>query len=289
MEKKFGRLPIYKGDWTDGIVAEEKWRYTYKGSEFQSLINDNILPPLDENGDLNTGWKLISRGIEALDEVPIPGSKNPVESGALYEAFKEVSDKIDSLAAGVKIAIAVSPTVIYKNIATNVTLTGTMSNGVPSKMQLFDSADPEHPLKTTESSPIVHTIENLVLNTNSKSYAVKGVVNGLELNSSVNLNARYPIKYGFGANAAAVEINDSNKYEPTTTAAHTYEKTAQADGVYFFILVPSDISGLSRFTMGGAPFVMETLEPQTMHDIVYKVYRSGNTYNSGTKLTVVAS
>jgi hypothetical protein len=109
----------------------------------------------------------------------------------------------------------------------------------------------------------------------------------MTLNKQASISARYPIYYGFAASAAALAV-DANRYAATTTAAHTYEKTASADGQHFYILVPSDISALSNFTMGGAPFVM-TSSTQTINGISYKVYTSGSVFNSGAKVTVTAS
>lgn len=63
--KIFGRLPIYKGDWTEESIVKSKFRFTYKGSEFQSTIDENTLPPLDENDNLNPGWQCISNGTDA--------------------------------------------------------------------------------------------------------------------------------------------------------------------------------------------------------------------------------
>lgn len=64
MEKKFGRIPYYKGEWTTGTVAMHKWRYTYHGSEFQSNIDNNTNPPTDNVGNINSGWSIISRGLD---------------------------------------------------------------------------------------------------------------------------------------------------------------------------------------------------------------------------------
>lgn len=64
MEKKFGRIPYYKGEWTTGTVAMHKWRYTYHGSEFQNNIDNNTNPPTDNVGNINSGWSIISRGLD---------------------------------------------------------------------------------------------------------------------------------------------------------------------------------------------------------------------------------
>lgn len=89
MEKKFGRLPYYKGDWTVGTVAMHKWRYTYKGSELQSLIDNNVLPPIDDNENVNTGWKMISQGHDVVQQKG--------QSTIAVMSQKAVTDELDSM------------------------------------------------------------------------------------------------------------------------------------------------------------------------------------------------
>ena len=199
------------------------------------------------------------------------------------DELDNTAQKIALLYAKVDVTITASPGTIYKNEATQVTLTGSMVNGEPTAMKIMDG---DVVLATGDSSPLV-TTQNVTIDTNSHNYTVVGTVMGLDIPNKVVVNARYPIYYGFAASASALAVN-ANRYSPTTTAAHTYEKTASTSGQHFYILVPSDISPLTKFTMGGAPFVMES-STQTINGITYKVYTSGNTYNSGTKLTVVAS
>ncbi len=198
-------------------------------------------------------------------------------------SINDLNDKIAALAAGVNITLSVNPTVIYKGVATSVTLTGTMINGTPSEMKLMDGSTV---LATSSSSPITKSV-SLNITANSKTYKVIGTINGMTFEKEASVSARYPIYYGFAALASDL-ADVSNRYSPTTTAAHTYEKTCSVDGYHFHILVPSDISALSSFTMGGAPFVMNS-STETIGGITYKVYTSGYAYNNGTKLTVVAS
>jgi hypothetical protein len=54
-------------------------------------------------------------------------------------------------------------------------------------------------------------------------------------------------------------------------------------------MVPYDISDVSTFTMGGAPFVMNDVNTVWIDSIQYKIHESANTYNTGTTLTVIAS
>lgn len=63
--KIFGRIPTYRGDWSEGVPVKEKFRFTYRGSEFQALRDGLTIPPLNDNNELNEGWIVISNGTEA--------------------------------------------------------------------------------------------------------------------------------------------------------------------------------------------------------------------------------
>lgn len=95
-----------------------------------------------------------------------------------------------------------------------------------------------------------------------------------------------PVYLGFGTSEADVAIA-ANKLEPRTSATGVYEKTSPTDDVNFIILVPKTLEGLSSFTMGGAPFVMET-SSVVINGKDYYMYKSGGVYMSGTTVRVLA-
>lgn len=96
-----------------------------------------------------------------------------------------------------------------------------------------------------------------------------------------------PIYFGFGTSEVDVAIA-GNKLGPRTSAAGVYEKTSANDNVNFIILVPKTLPGLSSFTMGGAPFVMNT-SSVVINNHDYYMYKSGGIYMSGTEVKVQAS
>ena len=65
MKKTFGKIPIYKGDWSKGVTVKEKFRFTYRGSEFQALRDGLTTAPLNDSDILNDGWIYISNGTDA--------------------------------------------------------------------------------------------------------------------------------------------------------------------------------------------------------------------------------
>lgn len=238
---------------------------------------------LQKNGDGTTAWNSLPYMKVECESSTGNSETKPMSQKAVTDELNTLDSKVEALAAGLDVTLSFSPNIIYKGVSTPVTLTGTMLHGTPSEMKLMDGSTV---LQTSQTSPITKSL-NLNISENSKTYKVVGTSDGVTVAKEAIVSARYPIYYGFAASAAALAV-DANRYSPTTSAAHTYEKTAAADGQHFYILVPSDISALSNFSMGGAPFVM-TSSTATINGVTYKVYTSGNTYNSGTKLTVVAS
>lgn len=95
-----------------------------------------------------------------------------------------------------------------------------------------------------------------------------------------------PIYYGFGTTETDIAIA-ANKLSPRLSASGTYAKTSAKDDVNFIILAPKTLPKLNNFTMGGAPFVMETTSV-TINGKDYYMYKSGAVYMNGTTLNVQA-
>ena len=95
-----------------------------------------------------------------------------------------------------------------------------------------------------------------------------------------------PIYYGFGTKETDIAIA-ANKLSPRLSASGTYAKTSAKDDVSFIILAPKTLPKLNNFTMGGAPFVMET-SSVVINGKDYYMYKSGGVYMSGTTLRVLA-
>ena len=96
-----------------------------------------------------------------------------------------------------------------------------------------------------------------------------------------------PIYYGFGTTETDIAIV-ANKLSPRLSAIGTYAKTSAKDDVNFIILAPKTLPKLTNFTMGGAPFVMET-SSVTINGKDYYMYKSGAIYMTGTTLNVQAN
>lgn len=96
-----------------------------------------------------------------------------------------------------------------------------------------------------------------------------------------------PIYYGFGTTETDIAIA-ANKLSPRLSASGTYAKTSAKDDVSFIILAPKTLPKLTNFTMGGAPFVMETTSV-TINGKDYYMYKSGAIYMNGATLNVQAN
>lgn len=96
-----------------------------------------------------------------------------------------------------------------------------------------------------------------------------------------------PIYYGFGTKETDIAIA-ANKLSPRLSASGTYAKTSAKDDVNFIILAPKTLPKLTNFTMGGAPFVMET-SFVTINGKDYYMYKSGAIYMNGATLNVQAN
>lgn len=195
----------------------------------------------------------------------------------------DLQAQIDALATGAKVTLTASPATIYKNTNTTVTLTASITNLPTSTITIFDG---DNVLITNDNVTTVSTTQTVNLLTTTKQYRAKAVNGNLALFATYTINARYPIYYGFGSSYTGI----SNKLSARTSALGNYPKcTATANNQHFYIIVPPDISAISQFTMGGAPYVMN-MTNRTIGGISnYKVYESGAVYNTGAEVTVTAS
>lgn len=205
------------------------------------------------------------------------------EHEAAQEKYEETTDaKLLVLSLGAKTTLAISPNVIYKGVETGVTLKASINiddaidNLILYRGQQQITSSKEHtlshPVKVSTSSDIQFRAE-----THYK---------GLILPASATLYARHPIYCGFGSSVADVK-NDAHKLSARTSAAGTYKASSTKNSQRYYILVPSDIGALSSFTMGGAPYVMNSRK-EAIDGIEYKVYESGAVYDVNAEVNITA-
>ncbi|MBQ2950825.1 MAG: hypothetical protein IJE12_07260 [Prevotella sp.] len=239
-------------------------------------------------GDGVHNWRdLVYRGLPCVQQKGT-STTTPMSQKAVTDELTEMQAEIDALVAGAKMAVTVSPACIYKNAATEVTITATVSNVTPSEISIREDSQSGTVIATNTDARSVSIRKTYTLNDNQKSFFGLSTYKSININGSVNLQARYPIFYGFGRTAADIAVSGSRLSARTSATGSYPSVTAAEDGVNYYILVPTDIPALSSFTMGGAPYVM-TSTTETIEGVTYRVYKSGAIYNTGAVVQVVAS
>lgn len=214
-----------------------------------------------------------------------------------YYATKEeqnnLANQLQAISAGLKVAASISPTVIYKNTATNVTISGTVKNNsgniTASEIVIKSGSTILKSATNTASTSITKSV-TAGSSENTISYIITATASGLPLSTTVNLNARHPVYYGMGTSATNVKANGAKASARTTAVSNTtYDATADANNVRFYLLVPSDVTRPTSFTMGGAPVDMVIPSSTTTIDgIAYYVFYTNATYNSGGNVQIKA-
>lgn len=247
--------------------------------EVEELAEGDVVPLVRESGG-STGYmkapvELFGGGgggsVIIVNDLTTGGTTKALSA----EMGKTLKGMVDAISTGAVLTVSFSYPTAYKG--ESVTVTASLSKVIPQTITLDGTS-------AQNQSSISKTV---TATDSSKTYTATATYNGILMEGTGTLDARNKIYYGFGATASAVGI-DANKYARTTTAVHTYSGTASANGQYFFILVPSDITDVSTFTMGGGPFAMDAVTTTTIGGVTYYVHKSANGYNSGTTLNVKA-
>lgn len=204
---------------------------------------------------------------------------------AMNDKITELEGKLLVFESGAKLSLSISPSVIYKNTATNVTVTGKLNSSV----ELGDVALQLNGFAqiATGTNTVTKT-ESINDSNNTKTFTLKANVKGVQLTTSASLQLRNAIYCGFGSTANNV-IKVLNRLSARTSASGIYGGTNTiGDNKHYIICVPNDIPALNNFTMGGAPYVMNHTT-QTINEITYNIYTSGATYNNQALVEIIAS
>lgn len=213
--------------------------------------------------------------------------KNKPDFTALANRVTELEGKLLVLQTGAKVTTTVNPATIYKGVATNVTVTGTFSatdsSLTPTSIEIKQGSTS---VVSATNAKTTSKVVSLNTTTNTTAYTTNATVNGVALTHTVNVNARYPIYYGFSTSVpTTAAFTGSTKVGATTTASREYSGTCSANSSHFYVLIPSDITVPTTFTMGGAPFVMNK-STATLGGVSYTILESGSIYNNGATVNV---
>ena len=221
-------------------------------------------------------------------------NKYPVQLDSNKNAYvnvTELGNQIKALAAGLVLNLTASPTTIYKNESKSITLTATVKDtagNVNATSIVIKDGSTE--LKSASNTYTTNVSKSITTNNNTYTFTATAVVNGMTLNKNVSISARNAVYYGMGTSATNVKANGTKASARTTAVSNTtYDATASADNVRFYLLVPSDVTRPTSFTMGGAPVDMVIPSSTTTIDgIAYYVFYTNATYNSGGDVQIKA-
>ena len=301
MKRTFGKIPIYKGDWSEGVTVKEKFRFTYRGSEFQALRDGLTTAPLNDSDQLNDGWIYISNGTDAYraaekiqanaNDIANLKSADVVHDSRIIELEKSQFPLVVTLDlsntlleyTGEDQTVSASYTVKHKGVLKLPKTLSLTQDGV---------VITNDPAKEDVAALTVNKLGDTVVKLSATAHSYYDYHSDKTddiISASVQKTVQMvlPIYAGFGTSADGVKTAE-NKLSVRTSAAGTYTKTCQAGGQNFYILVPRTFATLTSFTMGGAPFVMETSDI-TLGDYEYKQYKSGAVYNTGATINIKAS
>lgn len=238
-------------------------------------------------GDGEHAWNdLPYRGYPCLQQTG-QSTTTPMSQKAVTDELNTINSKISAIASRAEVKLSLNVSCIYKNVATTVTITANVTGITPETLKIIEDSLSGAVLQSGNNVKTLTANKTFTLMSNTKNLYGLATYQGLEFSGSVTLNARYPIYYGFGNSPEEVAIHE-NILSARVSAAATYNDAATADGQHFYILVPTDINALSNFTMGGAPYVMNS-STKDIGGVNYHIYESGAVYNSGATVSVVAS
>lgn len=210
-------------------------------------------------------------------------------SNEVQKELETLDSQIAALSSGLKASLTATPNVVHKNTATQITLNGSLKDNagdVVADNILIKKGDDMIAEGTNKSS----IFAMYSLNASSDiTFSADVNVKGMKLSAKATVSARNPVYAGMGTSATAVAVAANKQSARTSAKGYTYTKKATVDGQYFFLLVPSDVTKPTAFTMGGAPFAMETATTETINGISYTVYRSSAVYNNGAEVAVTAN
>ena len=245
-----------------------------------------LVPDVTYN-DFNIIYKTLDSNNEEIEEskqITLPIA-TPTSAGIMSKEDKAKLDEIQSLIplmiSGVKATVSCSPSIVEKNKDVILNINGTFSANVLADLNLYFN---DAVIESGEGHTLQKSISTIISKDTQVKFTVKFM--GITFSASSTVYARNVVIYGFGETVEEVYVNGI-RASARLSAAGTYSASATVDSTKFFIFVPSDVSKVSTFTMGGAPFAMNT-EVRQINNKEYTVFSSGSIYDSGALVTVKA-
>ena len=197
------------------------------------------------------------------------------------ECASDISDiekRIEALENNARITLSVSPSIIYRNVKSSITIRATAYGFTP---ETFSITYNNQEIASEEGkTSVVTTIDA----SSSVTFSAKATYGGKNYTSSASVKAVGAIYYGFMNETE----NVTKKLSARTSALGNYQLESTLDNAKFFIMIPHDMSFPSSITMGGTPYVMDMTETEKDGEAYY-LLTSGATYNTGAEINIKLS
>ena len=197
------------------------------------------------------------------------------------ECASDISDiekRIEALENNARITLSASPSIIYRNVKSSITISATAYGFTP---ETFSITYNNQEIASEEGkTSVVTTIDA----SSSVTLSAKATYGGKNYTSSASVKAVGAIYYGFMNDTE----NVTKKLSPRTSALGNYQLESTLDNAKFFIMIPNDMSFPSSITMGGTPYVMDMTETEKDGERYYML-TSGATYNTGAEINIKLS
>ena len=290
-KRNIGRIPVYFGDWDSTKKYAAKNRVTLYGSEFESKIENNLNhAPATYNESTHVvsfdtdRWYIISNGTDAY----FAAQRIDSMEGAIEvhdSSINSLQDQINNMiAGGTTIEFTVTPSAVFVNTATSVTLKSKITTtGVVTGHQILKGGV----VKASDTSTnVTYVDQNLTLTAN-QSYDSSASISGVKVpTKTVTVSAVYPIYYGSGTTYDNFASNKVKFGTATPTPKRTYTVTVRGNGQHVFFAVPNTMT-INHVWMGKFEMTMKTMYTKTINEspygsYTYKVYESYETYDAQT-------
>jgi hypothetical protein len=196
------------------------------------------------------------------------------------EAYIPLQMQIDQIVNDkAEVNLTATPSPVFVGVQSNISLVATTNTQAAS-------------IKIKKGSEEIAAGSGLTLNgsdtitpsaAGNTTYTALFTIAGLQKQTTKNVVAVYPIKYGSGDEYTDAQTQASVR----TTPAGTYNVTVANNGDYVFFVVPRTMN-INSAKMSGFDFPLQTPVNVDIDGVEYKYYQSANTYDAGT-LTIVIS
>ena len=262
-----------------------EWYIISNGTDalIASRILDNFTPEiLEKLLSFEEYVSDIEKRIEAFNsDLSNIGTIAELANNKADECVSDISDiekRIEALENNARITLSVSPSIIYRNVKSSITIRATAYGFTP---ETFSITYNNQEIASEEGKTSVVTTIDV---SSSVTFSAKATYGGKNYTSSTSVKGVGVIYYGFMNETE----NVTKKLSPRTSALGNYQLESTLDNAKFFIMIPSDMSFPSSITMGGTPYVMDMTETEKDGEAYY-LLTSGATYNTGAEINIKLS